>query len=104
MQDIEVIWQTLEMTIAEMEKGDGDWENHVHTAQAAILLLFEYSPPEILGQILGSELPARPVAAWLVYEGAKMDLIPQAKLTALLDYWNAELGPERGSIQFQPRD
>ena len=81
--DIATIWSTLQTTMRCMESGQGDWDNHLETAQAAILLLMEYPTPDIVEQVKRSGLPTRGVLRWLAHEAGQMGMVDQDKLKSL---------------------
>ncbi|MEW5725003.1 MAG: hypothetical protein AB1896_17965 [Thermodesulfobacteriota bacterium] len=96
--DIHVIWDTLEKTIIEMDAGRGDWETNVQTVQAAILLLLEYPPEEIMSRVKGCGLPPKAVVSWLVWEALKIEVADREKLSGLCAYWNREMKGTYGDL------
>lgn len=96
--DIEVIWSTLEKTVAEVNSGQGDWDNQMKTIQGAITMLFDFPVEEILGRAARSEIPDRALISWLVYEASKMKWLDQQKPAALAEAWEAGPGRDQGGI------
>lgn len=99
--ELDIVWDTLEKTIAAMDSGTGDWENNVQTTQAAILMLLDNPPDKIVEKIKGSGLPPRPVVAWILYEAGKIHLAPARQMRALYQYWNQVVAPEEGALTFE---
>ncbi|MBU2547745.1 MAG: hypothetical protein KKB20_04990 [Proteobacteria bacterium] len=97
--ELPFIWETLERTLADIESGRGDFETMTMTAQAGILLLLDYTPEEIIGQVLGSSLPQRALISWIFHEGRLIPGVDRGTLEALRECWDRDHGPEKGCVQ-----
>jgi hypothetical protein len=100
--DIKDVWQNLERTASAMEKGEGDWFTMVLIAQQSMRRLMDFSPEEVITEILHSTYPPKAMLNWLLHEGQKVEGVSVVKLQALCDYWNEELGEQRGLVNFPP--
>lgn len=94
-----IAWENLESAVYDLEAGQGDWAIMAATAQAAIIMVFDYEPAEIIEQAQASGKPFKALARWLVYEGLKLQSVDKAKIKAFVEYWNAELADEHGSLE-----
>jgi hypothetical protein len=73
--DVAVAWENLVQAIAAIEGGEGgegEWEILTATCMAAMELLLEYPPQEVLAQIEQSDMPTRAMVSWMAWEGAKL--------------------------------
>lgn len=70
--DVATAWENLYQAVAAIERREGDWEVLAATCMAAMEMLLEYPPQEVLAQIELSELPTRATVSWLAFEGAKL--------------------------------
>ncbi|MCB2192691.1 MAG: hypothetical protein KQI62_14060 [Deltaproteobacteria bacterium] len=70
--DVAVAWENLVQSIADIERGEGDWEILTATCMAAMEMLLEYPPQEVLATIEASEMPTRATVSWLAWEGCKL--------------------------------
>ena len=100
--DVSMVWKNLERTATAMEKGEGDWYTLVVLAQNSMKRLMEFSPEEILAEVLQSSYPPKALLNWLLHEGQRIEGVSVVKLQALCEYWNENLGEERGFVQFPP--
>jgi hypothetical protein len=100
--DIHDVWHNLEQTASAMEKGEGDWYTMVVIAQQSIRRLMDFSPEEVINEILQSTYPPKAMLNWLLHEGQKIEGVSVVKLQALCDHWNEELGDQRGRMHFPP--
>jgi hypothetical protein len=91
---VETAWDNLEQAVKALEQRQGDWEVMAATCQAAIQLLLEFEPEEILAQLKGSQLPSRATVSWLVFEAAKMKDLDQERVAALADLWRRQSGQD----------
>ena len=85
-----------------MTVGVEDWYTMVVIAQQSIKRLMDFQPEEIIAEILQSTYPPKAMLNWLLHEGQKIEGISVVKLQALCDYWNEELGEQRGLVHFPP--
>lgn len=100
MDDINIIWDTLEKTIVELEGGQHDFEIQAETAMAGIILLMEHPVEAIFEKLEESRYPTRALVAWLVYEGQKTEFVDPLKLKELMAYWkNRQAGMEPEQAQ-----
>ncbi len=93
-----IAWKNLESAVEELESGNGDWDIMAATAQAAIIMVFDYEPAEIMEQAQASGKPFKALARWLVYEGMKLADLDQARIKAFVEYWNSEMAPAHGNL------
>ena len=70
--DVAVAWENLVQSIAAIEGGEDDWEILTATCMAAMEILLEYPPQEVLAQIEASDMPTRATVSWLAWEGGKL--------------------------------
>lgn len=91
---VERAWDNLYQAVAALERQEGGWEVATATCQAAIQMLLEFTPEQILEQIEASELPTRATVSWLVFEAAKMKDLDQDKVRALAHLWRQASGQE----------
>lgn len=70
--DVAVAWENLVQAIAAIEGGEGDGEILAATCMAAMEILLEYPPQEVLEVIEASEMPTRATVSWLAWEGSKL--------------------------------
>ncbi|MFH2125627.1 MAG: hypothetical protein ABIK12_03875 [Pseudomonadota bacterium] len=71
--DVSVAWENLVQSIAAIEGGEeGDWEILTATCMAAMEILLEYPPEEVLAVIEQSHMPTRAMVSWLAWEGSKL--------------------------------
>jgi len=70
--DVAVAWENLVEAIAAIEGGEGDWEILTATCMAAMEMLLEYPPQEVLAVIEESHMPTRATVSWLAWEGGKL--------------------------------
>jgi len=91
---IDKAWQNLQEAINALERRQGQWEVLAATCQAAIQLLLEFEPGQILERIQSSELPPRATVSWLVFEAAKMKDLDQDKVRALATQWRLVSGQD----------
>ena len=96
--DCAIAWKNLESAVFELENGNGDWDIMAATAQAAIIMVFDYEPAEIVEQAQASSKPPKALARWLVYEGMKLADLDPARIKAFVEYWNSEMAPEHGNL------
>jgi len=99
---IDDVWKNLENAADAMERGQGDWYTQVVIAQQSIRRLMDFSPEEIVSELLQSSYPPRAMINWLLHEGQKIEGVSVVKLQDLCDYWNDAVGEERGFVQFPP--
>ena len=83
-------WQNLRQAVMDMESMNGDWHVLVATMEAGVELLMDFPPQDIIDQVEASELPARAVVSWLVFESGRLEGIDAAKGQALKDFWNSK--------------
>ena len=98
--EIEVLWETLERTLAEIEGGGGrmDWETTVQTLQGAVLMLLDRPPEEVIARLDRSRLPARALFSWMIYEALKIETADQARLREFCACWNRKMAERHGAI------
>lgn len=94
-----IAWENLESAMYDLEAGEGDWAVMAATAQAAITMVFDYEPAEIMEQAQASGKPFKALVRWLVYEGVKVGGLDQAKIKAFVEYWDSEMASEHGGLQ-----
>lgn len=70
--DVAVAWENLIQAIAAIESGEGEWEILTATCMAAMEMLLEYPPQEVLAMVEASEMPTRATVSWLAWEGSKL--------------------------------
>ncbi|MFP3869406.1 MAG: hypothetical protein ACLFVT_00815 [Syntrophobacteria bacterium] len=100
--ELRLVWKILEETASAMEKGEGDWQAQVATAQKSMQRLFDFPPEEILLQAEQSHYPTKALIQWLLHEGQRIPGIGLVKLQGLCHCWNEKMGKERGAITFPP--
>ncbi len=91
---VETAWDNLEQAVKALERREGDWEVMAATCQAAIQLLLDFEPADILAQAEASEVPTRAIISWLVFEAAKMKDLDQDRVAALAGLWRRQSGQE----------
>jgi hypothetical protein len=84
--EIADVWSTLEHTAGAMERGEGNWENLLRTAQESMRLLYEFPPGEIVRKAEESHYPTKPLIKWLLFEGQRITGISVDRLQGLCDY------------------
>ena len=86
--DAALAWENLEKAIVAVELEQGDWDLNLDTVTAGIILLYDFSPAEIIQQVEESRLPTKPTVSWLVYEGSRLrEAVPISKVRELVDEW-----------------
>lgn len=73
--DVAVAWENLVQAIAAIEggkAGEDDWDVLTATCMAAMQMLLEYPPQEVLAVIEASDMPTRATVSWLAWEGSKL--------------------------------
>ncbi|MBU1277312.1 MAG: hypothetical protein KJ720_18225 [Proteobacteria bacterium] len=99
--DVATAWENLVQSIAAIERREGDWEVLAATCMAALEMLLEYPPREVLAQIEQSEMPTRATVSWLAFEGAKLGGSNPQRSLALAACWQ-EANPGRELIAPPP--
>ncbi len=87
--DIQTAWFNLHEAVKAMEAREGDWEIMAATCMAAMEMLLEYPPDQVLAVVEQSELPTRATVSWLVYEGARLGPDNRQRAGALAAQWEA---------------
>jgi hypothetical protein len=100
--DVTDVRKNLERTASAMEKGEGDWDTLVVMAQNSIKRLMDFSPEDIVTEVLQSNYPPKALFNWLLHEGQRIEGVSVVKLQVLCDFWNEKFGDERGFVQFPP--
>lgn len=85
--EINIAWQNLEQAIAEVDQGVGATPHQAETLAAAIYLLMEYPPHDILAQAQASDLPTRATVSWIIFEAGRISQIDPAQVEALRAAW-----------------
>lgn len=96
--DIATAWRNLESAAAELENGRGDMTVLAATAQAAIVLLLDFEPADIVARAMASSLPGKAYVRWIIYEGMKLGGLDQSRLKALVLYWNEHMAADHGEL------
>lgn len=99
--DVAVAWENLVQAIAAFENGEGDWEILTATCMAAMEILLEYPPQEVLATIEASEMPTRATVSWLAWEGSKLGGSNAARSRELARCWQ-EANPGQELIAAPP--
>lgn len=95
--DVAVAWENLVQSIAAIEGGEGDWEILTATCMAAMEILLEYPPEEVLSVIEESHMPTRATVSWLAWEGSKLGGGNAQRSMGLVACWQ-EANPGRELI------
>ena len=74
--DTKMIWRNLEEAVAGMEIPEGDLNLKIQTVMAGVELLFECPSEEILLAAQNSNISTRALVSWLVYEGERLQGVP----------------------------
>lgn len=96
--EIGIIWESLKKTIDDMESGAMDWQTGSLTARAAIIMLLDYTPEEVVLQVKQSGMPLKATINWIVYEASKIRDMDAERLAAFKNYWDAVHLPEHGGL------
>jgi hypothetical protein len=105
-EDAGLAWYNLERAVEAVQEhertGHGDYLQLLATVRAAIFLLLEHPPEEVLAQVEQSPLPTRPTASWLVFEALRIPDIPRAKVEALREAWARGPAARHGELMPPP--
>ena len=86
--DVALAWENLEKAVDMVELEQGDWNLNLDTVTAGIIILYDFSPEEIIQQVEASRLPTKPTVSWLVYEGSRLpEAVPISKVRGLVGEW-----------------
>lgn len=84
------IWEYLEANLKRLENASRVEAMVLRETQAAVGMLLECDPVEVLACVEGSSLPTRALVSWLAYEGGRMGMAE--KVGALVRQWGQESG------------
>lgn len=82
------IWDLLESNLKRLENASRVENMVLQQTQAAISMLLECDPAEVLDCIDGSPLPTRATVSWLAFEGGRMGLSDRAGV--LVSHWTQQ--------------
>ncbi|KMY68059.1 hypothetical protein AAU61_09620 [Desulfocarbo indianensis] len=82
------IWERLEANLKRLENACQVETLVFRDTQAAVCMLLECDPAEVLACVEGSSLPTRALVSWLAYEGGRMGMAE--KVGALVQQWGLE--------------
>ena len=85
--DVAIAWENLVQAVMAAERQEGDWEVLAATCMAAMEMLLEFPPQEVLAQIEQSPLPTRATVSWLAFEGCKLGPAIRERGLALAACW-----------------
>lgn len=96
--DIHTAWNNLAAAIAAMQQPGGDQRLKLDTVSAAVALLFEFPPEQLLAQVEASPLPTRATVSWLVFEASRMPGVDRTKGRTLAALYQDQAPPGQGLI------
>ncbi len=86
---LDLIWETMERSLINLEKGEGKPSCLALAARDALVLALEYLPAELITRVEASSLPARALMSWLVFEADQLGPAGKERAAALRDCWRA---------------
>ncbi|MCB2228813.1 MAG: hypothetical protein KQH53_19220 [Desulfarculaceae bacterium] len=87
--EITTAWENLFHAVKALEARQGDWEVMAATCMAAMEMLLEFPPGEVLEVVEKSELPTRATISWLAFEGSKLGGDNRERALGLAAHWEA---------------
>ena len=90
------IWEFLEANLSRLENASRVESMVFKQTQAAVGVLLECDPAEVLACIQASPLPTRALVSWLSYEGGRLGMSHQAG--ALVRQWSLQDGKPQSVI------
>lgn len=82
-------WENLYHAAKALEQGQGDWREATMACRAAMEMLLEFPPGQVVDMVEQSELPTRAVVSWLVFEGSQMGGGCRERAATLALHWEA---------------
>ncbi|MCB2228815.1 MAG: hypothetical protein KQH53_19230 [Desulfarculaceae bacterium] len=82
-------WENLYHAAKALEQGRGDWREATIACRAAMEMLLEFPPGQVVALVEQSDLPTRAVVSWLAFEGARLGGPYRESAATLALHWEA---------------